>query len=165
MALSDPRAILEGEIKKLDAKEIGSTSHETTVEEWRVSDNHQRNLSFSDVCPADITVRNLEVQVDVASSFVDTLKGRFTSSKADDPEGDVVDRALRKKILKDVSTDFPAGTMTAIIGGSGSGKVRLNPLPTSRTDLIFSLTSDDPPQRSLRSHARIKPHHYWEHPL
>lgn len=128
MASSDACATLEAEIKEVDVEEIGSSFHETTIAEAHISDNHQQNLSFSDVCPADITVRNLGVEVDVASSFVDTLKAKFTTSEVDDLEGDVMGRRVRrKKILKDISADFPAGTMTAIIGGSGSGKVRLYP--------------------------------------
>ena len=117
---------LEGEIKEVDAKETDAPLDESTVPEWHISDNHQQNLSFSDVSPADITVRNLEVEVDVASSFADTLKARFANSKVEDLEGDVAGTARRKKILKDLSADFPAGTITAIIGGSGSGKVRIH---------------------------------------
>ena len=104
-------------------KEEGSLFHETVEAEWDVSDNHRQTLSFSDVHPANITVRNLEVEVDVAAPFVDTLKAKFTRSKVNDVEDDAVGAARRKKILKDVSADFPAGTLTAIIGGSGSGKV------------------------------------------
>ena len=165
MPPSDPRAILEGEIKEVDVKEISSTFHETKVEEWHISDNHQQNLSFSDVSPADITVRNLEVEIDAASSFVDTLKTRFTSPRVGDLESVVVGKVRRKKVLKDVSADFPAGTMTAIIGGSGSGKVRSNLLPTSTTNLIFGLMPDNPSQCPLRSHARIEPHNHREYPL
>lgn len=121
MASSNACTTLEGEIKEVDIEgTLGSSFHETTVADWHISDNHQQNLSFSDVCPANITVRNLEVEVDVASSFVDTLKAKFTNPKIDDLENNGV---RRKKILRDVSADFPAGTMTAIIGGSGSGKV------------------------------------------
>ena len=110
-------------IEEVDVKEEGSLFHETVETEWDVSDNHRQTLSFSDVHPANITVRNLEVEVDVAAPFVDTLKAKFTRSKVNDVEDDAVGAARRKKILKDVSADFPAGTLTAIIGGSGSGKV------------------------------------------
>lgn len=92
-------------------------------EEWHVSDNHRQTLSFSDVHPANITVRNLEVEVDIAAPFVDTLKAKFTRSEVGDVEGAAVGGIRRKKILKGVSADFPAGTLTAIVGGSGSGKV------------------------------------------
>jgi hypothetical protein len=114
---------LEGEIKEVDVKEKVPFFHETTEPVWQISDNHQQNLSFTDVRPADMTVRNLEVQVDAATSLVDTLKAKFSKLKVDDVEGGGMG-SRRKIILKDVSADFPSGTLTAIIGGSGSGKVR-----------------------------------------
>jgi len=106
---------------EMGVKEKGSF-HESTETVWRTSDDHQQALSFSDVHPADITVQNLGVEVDIVASVVDTLKAKFTKSKVGDVEG-----RTRKKILKDVSGVFPAGTLTAIIGASGSGKVRLHP--------------------------------------
>ena len=125
MASSEARSILDGDIKEVDVKEVATPFQEEVVEEWHIPDNHEQNLSFSDVRPADITVRNLEVEVNVASSFVDTLKAKFFNPQDGDLEDDVAGRIRRKKILKDVSADFPAGTITAIIGGSGSGKVTL----------------------------------------
>jgi len=124
MAASDAAGtIIQGSIEEVDVKGKDSLFHETAEAEWHISDNHQQNLSFSDVHPADIVVRNLEVEVDVAASFVDTLKAKFIKSEVGNAEGGTVDGIRRKKILKDVSADFPAGTLTAIIGGSGSGKV------------------------------------------
>ena len=151
-------------IEEADLKGEGSSPPET---EWHVLDNHQQNLSFSDVHPADIAVRNLQVEVEVASSFTDTLKVRFTKSKAGDVEGGAVGGAQRKKILKDVSADFPAGTLTAIIGGSGSGKVRLHPHNPTRGIRSVQLPSliDYLPQCTLSPYARIKPHHRWKHTI
>ena len=121
MAVSDAMQTNAREkIEEVDLEGEGLSPPET---EWHALDNHQQNLSFSDVRPADIAVRNLQVEVEVASSFADTLKARFTKSEAGDVEGGAVGGVQRKKILKDVSADFPAGTLTAIIGGSGSGKV------------------------------------------
>ena len=106
---------------------------------WHISDYHRQNLSFSDVRPADVTVRDLHVEVDVVTSFVDTLKARFTKSKFGDIEGDPASRAQRKVILKNISADFPPGTLTAIIGGSGSGKVLFCLYVTSNSILCCAL--------------------------
>ena len=116
-------AIVQERIKEVDLKEKGLLSYEIVEVEQHALDDHQQNLSFSDVHPVDITVRNLEVEVNVIAPFVDTLKAKFTKSKVRDVEGGAIGGVRRKKILKDVSADFPPGTLTAIIGGSGSGKV------------------------------------------
>ena len=137
MAASDAVGTNDWErIEEVGLKGESLSPHES---EWHVLDNHQQNLSFSDVRPANVAVRHLEVEVEVASSFADALKARFTKSKAGDVEGGAVGGAQRKKILKDVSADFPAGTLSAIIGGSGSGKVRLQPHnPPEGSDLFNS---------------------------
>lgn len=127
-------------VEEVDFEEKGPLAHETAELEWHISDDHQQNLSFSDVRPANITVRNLEVEVDITTSFMDTLKARLTKPKAGDVEIGVAGGAGRKRILKGVSGDFPAGSLTAIIGGSGSGKVRLHPIYTTPkgSDLAFN---------------------------
>jgi len=118
-------AIIQEGIEELDVNEVRLLSRET---EWHISDNHRQTLSFSDVYPADIIVRNLGVQVDIAASFVDAFKARFTKSKVGDLEGhNALGGVRRKKILNGVSANFSPGTLTAIIGGSGSGKVHLYP--------------------------------------
>ena len=112
-----------------------SLFHEATEMGFRILDNYRKPLSFSDVHPASVTVRNLGVEVDTVTSVVDTLTAKFTKSKVGDVEGDVVG-GIRRKILRDVSGIFPAGTLTAVIGGSGSGKVRLHPRTLCLANLI-----------------------------
>lgn len=125
MATSDTtKATVQEKIMQVNVNEEGLLPRET---EWHISDNHRQTLSFSDVYPVDIIVRNLGVKVDVAASFVDAFKARFTKSKAGDLEGDAAGGVRRKKILNGVSANFSPGTLTAIIGGSGSGKVNLYP--------------------------------------
>lgn len=126
MAPPDAGIILEEKIKEVGMKSKCSSLRQTMGAERFISDNHQQNLSFSDVRPADVTVRKLGVDVDVATSFTDTFKTRFTGSRVGDMENGAAGGVQRKKILTNVSADFPAGTLTAIIGGSGSGKVRLH---------------------------------------
>ena len=112
------------EKSEVDVKAESLSSLATAGAEWHVPDNHQQTLSFSDVRPATITARNLNVQVDVATSFADKFKDKFTKTKVKDMERSAASGIGRKDILKDVSADFPAGTLTAIIGGSGSGEAR-----------------------------------------
>ena len=165
MAASDAVGTNDWErIEEVGLKGESLSPHES---EWHVLDNHQQNLSFSDVRPANIAVRHLEVEVEVASSFADALKARFTKSKAGDVEGGAVGGTQRKMILKDVSADFPAGTLTAIIGGSGSGKVRLHPHNPTRGIRSAQLPSliDYLPQCTLSPYARIKSHHRWKHTI
>jgi ABC-type glutathione transport system ATPase component len=88
-----------------------------STRKWQLQDMHTQNMSFSFVRPVDVRVRSLGVQVDVDSSPVDVVKGWFTTAKVGD------NAARRKKILSSVSADFPRGSLSAIIGGSGSGKV------------------------------------------
>ena len=123
MTSPDTGAIFEETTNKMDMQEGGPSLRETTEGEWHVTDNHQQNLSFSDVRPANITVRNIGVEVDAVTPFMDTFKAKFVRPKVD-AGGGVISGARRKKILKNLSMDFPEGTLTAIIGGSGSGKVR-----------------------------------------
>ena len=126
-------------IEEVDLK--GSSPHEMAAEtEWHILDNHRRTLSFSGVHPVGISVRGLGVEVGVAASFADTLGAKFTKSKVGDVEGGVVGGGQTKKILKDISADFPSGTLTAIIGGSGSGKVRLRLCELHSTGLTHPST-------------------------
>ena len=135
MTVPDTRIGREG-VEEANIVERSSLFHEAVEVQWRirVMDNHRQNLSFSDVHPVDITVQNLDVDVDLATTFGDALKVKLKKPKVGDVEGDVV---RRKKILKDVSANFPAGSLTAIIGGSGSGKVCLTPTYPPHVSLPF----------------------------
>ena len=103
--------------------------HEPVEMECHIAENRQQDLSF-DVHPANIAVRNLGVEVDVVASFVNTLRAKLTKFEVGDVEGGHVRRG---KISEDVSADFPAGTLTAIIGSSL--KVRLHIIQGMRSGL------------------------------
>ena len=75
-------------------------------------------LSFHAVEPVDICVRNLGVSIDVSPSRLNGLKKRIAGRKPRQ-------KKVYKPILQDVSADMPSGSLTAIIGGSGSGKTSM----------------------------------------
>ena len=63
-----------------------------------------------------------------------------------------------------MGADFPPGTLTAVVGGSGSGKVCVhctNGVPSH----VWPPPIDDLPQRSLQSHAGIELHHCWKYTI
>lgn len=69
----------------------------------------QQHISFRAVERVDVSVRNLAITVSPRSVGL--------------PWSKKTENAPEIRILDDVSADFPAGELTAIIGGSGSGKV------------------------------------------
>ncbi|KAF2478083.1 ABC transporter-like protein [Lindgomyces ingoldianus] len=80
-------------------------------------------ISLREVDPVSLRLDHLCVSVDESPGLV---AGLFSKSKAK-PPGSNVDTTTGhvKTILDDISADIPNGTLTAIIGGSGSGKTSL----------------------------------------
>ena len=76
------------------------------------------DLSFRAVEPVNICVRALGVSINVSRSRPKGLKGLMGG-------GGSAQEKVYKHILQDVSADMPSGSLTAIIGGSGSGKTSL----------------------------------------
>ena len=76
--------------------------------------NEVTDLSLRAVDPVNVSVRNLTVEVDLKPSFPLSL---FSSKTSSFPTS--------KTILHNVSANMPQGTLTAIIGSSGSGKTSM----------------------------------------
>lgn len=98
---------------KIDAAApINAGKHDPPV----VTGNH---LSLRGVEPVDVSVTDLAVRVDTTpqiwQSSPSAMWDRLRNPKED----------RLKTILDSVSADMPRGTLTAIIGGSGSGKTSL----------------------------------------
>ncbi|KAI9881182.1 MAG: hypothetical protein M1830_007160 [Pleopsidium flavum] len=74
------------------------------------------DISFREIDPVDIQIRNLSVEVDVSPTGLTGLAGSMRTRKRGSND------AKWKTILDDVSADLPKGSLTAILGGSGSGK-------------------------------------------
>lgn len=83
--------------------------------------SYNNDISFRSVSPVDIVVRGLVVSVEKKVRALDSLRSRLQTNHPDG-QGDAT---KRKTILADVSAELPRGTLTAIIGGSGSGKTSL----------------------------------------
>ncbi|KAI9850392.1 MAG: hypothetical protein M1838_005725 [Thelocarpon superellum] len=82
------------------------------------ADDHEGNgLSFRAVAPVHVRVQGMAVSVDISdrspSRIVASMFRQRQKSKA------------TKDILYDVSASMPASTLTAIVGGSGSGKTSM----------------------------------------
>ncbi|KAK9457864.1 P-loop containing nucleoside triphosphate hydrolase protein [Dipodascopsis uninucleata] len=88
-------------------------------------------LSFNEVDPVDVSIRNLSLSVSST-----TLKERlFKRRRKNTPPGPDYDQEQTvgfhdsndnsKMILDNISLDVPSGTVMAILGGSGSGKTSL----------------------------------------
>lgn len=85
-----------------------------------LSTAHSNHISLSEVSPVDVRIRDLSVSVDVSPPLF-SLDSLFSSKRNRD--GDPLPKS--KRILHSVSASMPAGTLTAIIGGSGSSKTTM----------------------------------------
>ena len=85
------------------------SSHQVTSQDVEETVN---DLSFRAVEPVSVHVKNLNVNIDVSPSRLTALFSRKDSTR--EPEV--------KAIIKNVSAYMPSGSLTAIIGSSGSGK-------------------------------------------
>lgn len=80
-------------------------------------------LSFRIVKPAALSVEGLNLHIETASSALDRLRYRFAKGT----NADIRQKSQRKTILRDITAHMPSGSLTAIIGASGSGKTSLFP--------------------------------------
>ncbi|KIK54550.1 hypothetical protein GYMLUDRAFT_48683 [Collybiopsis luxurians FD-317 M1] len=85
---------------------------------WDIQDQHEEKISFTDVAPVDILMRQVSVDVAVPKGFAELFSLRRSSDvESANPK--------TKRILDRISADFPRGSLCAIMGGSGSGKTTL----------------------------------------
>ena len=74
-------------------------------------------MSLREVAPVNVLVQSLTVAVDLTPSSLRAIRLPFGKTKSKDPS--------TKTILNDVSVGLPSGSLTAIIGASGSGKTSM----------------------------------------
>ncbi len=81
------------------------------------------NFSFRVVKRAEITVNNLSVHMDPAQNPFENARALFRR------RGDAFTQttARRKTILNGLIAHMPSGSLTAVMGASGSGKTSLLP--------------------------------------
>ncbi|KAH8725542.1 ABC transporter-like protein [Phaeosphaeriaceae sp. PMI808] len=79
--------------------------------------HHDNGISLHAVEPVSVRLEHLSVSVDEAPNAL----ARIFSKKKEESLGN----NHVKTILDDISAEMPSGTLTAIIGGSGSGKTSL----------------------------------------
>ena len=83
------------------------------------SDTAEGNdLCLQEVEPVDICVRSLTVNIDVSPSNFTAFKNPFNGKRRNQEKE-------YKSILHDISADIPHGSLTAVIGASGSGKTSM----------------------------------------
>ena len=86
----------------------------------REKEDENNELSLRAVAPVDVLVQNLTVAIDLKLSGLGALRLPFNKSKNSDSS-----KPTTKTILDDVSAKMPSGSLTAIIGASGSGKTSM----------------------------------------
>lgn len=89
------------------------SSHQTTIQEVKESVN---DLSFRAVETVDVRVKHLNVDIDLSPSGLSAFPAASFHRKKSTREPEV------KAILRGVNAHMPSGSLTAIIGSSGSGK-------------------------------------------
>jgi len=119
----------DGREKSVELRYLGSpqslpdTFH---VKELRVLSTYDhRDISLQELTPVDVTV---SVDRPVARSA--SLLSYLTRKRSHDVEAGTPNRA--RNILQHVSAEIPSGTLTPILGGSGSGKTALLNVLSSR---------------------------------
>lgn len=89
------------------------------LEARRFSLSRAGHISLDDVDPVEVVIKDLEVIVDTApswlepSTYVDLVKQKFNP------------KPQSKRLIYNVDACLQPGTLTAILGGSGSGKTTL----------------------------------------
>ena len=84
-----------------------------------IGNGTEQDLSLRAVEPVNVDVQHLSLNILIQPSFFTRLGSIFQAS-ATNAKGQEI-----KSILNDVSASMPGGTLTAIIGASGSGKTSM----------------------------------------
>jgi ABC-type multidrug transport system ATPase subunit len=96
--------------------------HEIPIQQERSAkckgnEEDMNDMSLREVAPVTVEVRNLTVAVDLSPTGLQAMRLPFKKPRTRDRS--------TKTILDDVSTSLSSGSLTAIIGASGSGKTSM----------------------------------------
>jgi ABC-type multidrug transport system fused ATPase/permease subunit len=113
---------------ELDEK-VGEGRPTAAVQRRRSSCVSQNGISLPDVPPVTIEVANVSVSSTKQSTPGHKLGNLFRARKISDGIGVAeagIGPSSSQVIINDVSAQFPSGSLTAILGSSGSGKTSLS---------------------------------------
>ena len=113
-------------IKVLQGSE--DAGRQTTKEPEKVIKS--TNLSFWVFEPSTVVVQNLNIHTSSARSLLESAKALFRKGG----DTSTLHMSPQKTILNGITARMPPGSLTAIMGASGSGKTSLHPrfcIPTS----------------------------------
>jgi ABC-type glutathione transport system ATPase component len=102
---------------------------------WDIKDTHEENISFVNVAPVNIEIRQISVDVAIPKGFSEIFRKKTSDLETANPG--------TKRILDSVSANFPKGSLSAIMGGSGSGKVCAQFLLSDSNELCFYISDTD----------------------
>jgi ABC-type multidrug transport system ATPase subunit len=115
----DKQMIMEiASLPTADARSSGMSSKGGSL--LSLASNGVNQLSFQAVSPVSISIQDLSLEIDINSRRIGSFAPLFKSKK----EGSL-EAPQSKPILKNISAQLPAGSLTAILGASGSGKTSL----------------------------------------
>lgn len=113
----------DNDVAEMDAHKISIVNAEDLQDEIQ---DETFNLSLLAVSPVDVRVKDLSPEVDTTPPIWKTAPSqlwRRMRGKIPEP---------RKAVLEGINTSMPSGSLTAIIGSSGSGKTSLLNLMAGR---------------------------------
>lgn len=93
---------------------------EPAVSSFLSNEAETTGISFRGVDAVDVVVQNLSLKIDLSPTGFSALKASLTKKTSAAQRGEHY-----KTIINNVNAYMPCGSLTAIIGGSGSGKTSL----------------------------------------
>ncbi|PQE19330.1 ABC transporter protein [Rutstroemia sp. NJR-2017a BVV2] len=110
----------DNSLEKSNPLNAVATNEQGASDLQAISTTNSSPFSLSAVDPVNVQIRNLSVSVDISPSAF-SIQKYLPRKKGQDG----VATSTTKQILHSVSASMPVGTLTAIIGGSGSGKTTM----------------------------------------